>query len=210
MYTGRGTGCSVRMPCMIIGPSGGSAPEWFATSSAPPLPGTFSIALELDPEPVAVVEVQDRVGQPERRLRPAPVVDLAARLLRGNQPAERARIRLLLRLGAGGRAGRGRPCAGRSPRPPAQGCRRAGCRGSGGPCVRTGCATPPPRADRIYAVSRSERVRRFVLPWGSVSRTTRRAGPGSPPAMRSRRVAPALMLPFRAADRCCRPGRAWP
>jgi hypothetical protein len=42
MYRGRGAGCSLRIACMIIGASGGSAPEWLPTSSAPLLSGMFS------------------------------------------------------------------------------------------------------------------------------------------------------------------------
>ena len=43
MYSGRGEECSLRIACMIIGASGGSAPEWFDTSRAPPSDGMFSI-----------------------------------------------------------------------------------------------------------------------------------------------------------------------
>ena len=39
-------------------------------------------ALVLDPEPVAVVEVENRLGQLEEGLRAAPVVDVARRVLR--------------------------------------------------------------------------------------------------------------------------------
>ena len=53
---------------MIIGASGGSAPEWLETSRAPPSAGTFSIPSVLDPEPVAVVEVEHRVCERESAL----------------------------------------------------------------------------------------------------------------------------------------------
>ena len=43
MLTGRGWVCSSRMAFAIITASGGSAPEWLDTSSAPPVAGTFSI-----------------------------------------------------------------------------------------------------------------------------------------------------------------------
>ena len=43
MLTGRGLVCSSRMAFAIITASGGSAPEWLDTSSAPPVAGTFSI-----------------------------------------------------------------------------------------------------------------------------------------------------------------------
>jgi hypothetical protein len=54
--------------------------------------------LELDTEPVPVIEVEERLGEAEGRLRPAPIVDLASRLVRGNESAERARIGLGLGL----------------------------------------------------------------------------------------------------------------
>ena len=41
--TGRGRGCSSLTALRIIVASGGSAPEWLETSSAPPSAGTFSI-----------------------------------------------------------------------------------------------------------------------------------------------------------------------
>ena len=41
--TGRGRACSSLIALAIIGASGGSAPEWLETSSAPPFSGTFSI-----------------------------------------------------------------------------------------------------------------------------------------------------------------------
>ena len=43
MFSGRGWGCSSRIPLAIIAASGGSAPEWFDTSIAPPAPGRFSM-----------------------------------------------------------------------------------------------------------------------------------------------------------------------
>ena len=43
MFSERGCGCSSRIALAIIAASGGSAPEWFDTSSAPPAAGTFSI-----------------------------------------------------------------------------------------------------------------------------------------------------------------------
>ena len=43
MFTGRGCVCSSRIAFEIIAASGGSAPPWLETSSAPPLDGTFSI-----------------------------------------------------------------------------------------------------------------------------------------------------------------------
>ena len=62
---------------MIIGASGGSAPEWLDASSAPPDGGHVLDPLDLDPEPVAVVEVEDRLHQLVDALRAAPVVHLA-------------------------------------------------------------------------------------------------------------------------------------
>ena len=43
MLSGRGWVCSSRIDLPIIAASGGSAPEWFETSRAPPVDGTFSI-----------------------------------------------------------------------------------------------------------------------------------------------------------------------
>ena len=43
MLSGRGWVCSSRIDLPIIAASGGSAPEWLETSSAPPVAGTFSI-----------------------------------------------------------------------------------------------------------------------------------------------------------------------
>ena len=43
MLSGRARGCSSRIALAIMAASGGSAPEWFETSNAPPLAGTFSI-----------------------------------------------------------------------------------------------------------------------------------------------------------------------
>ena len=43
MFNGRGCECSSRMALPIIVASGGNAPEWLDTSSAPPEAGTFSI-----------------------------------------------------------------------------------------------------------------------------------------------------------------------
>ena len=39
MFSGRGWGCSSRIALPIIAASGGSAPEWLDTSSAPPVGG---------------------------------------------------------------------------------------------------------------------------------------------------------------------------
>jgi hypothetical protein len=41
--SGRGWACSSRIDLPIIAASGGRAPEWFDTSSPPPVDGTFSI-----------------------------------------------------------------------------------------------------------------------------------------------------------------------
>ena len=57
---------------MIIGASGGSAPEWLETSRAPPVGGHVLDPLGLDPEPVAVVEVEQRVGERHQRAPSAP------------------------------------------------------------------------------------------------------------------------------------------
>ena len=82
---------------MIIGASGGSAPEWFETSSAPPLGRHVLDALQLHPEPVAVVEVEQRLDQVEDALRAPPVVDLARPgSAAGMQLAQRARVDRLL------------------------------------------------------------------------------------------------------------------
>ena len=42
-WTGRGRRCSSLIAFAIIGASGGRAPAWLETISAPPLSGTFSI-----------------------------------------------------------------------------------------------------------------------------------------------------------------------
>src|SRR4051794_7227819 len=55
-------------------------------------------ALLLDPEPVAVVEVEQRLHELEEALGPAPVVDLAARLRRRDQLAQRPRVEALVEL----------------------------------------------------------------------------------------------------------------
>ena len=52
-------------------------PEWLDASSAPPACGHVLEALDLDPEPVAVVEVEDRLHQLVHALGAAPVVHLA-------------------------------------------------------------------------------------------------------------------------------------
>ena len=83
----------------IIAASGGSAPEWLETSSAPPVGGDVLDALDLGAEPVAVEELDQ--GLVEEALDPlgaAPVVELALGLDRGQQLAQRAR--------AGRRSGR--------------------------------------------------------------------------------------------------------
>ena len=43
MWSGRGRACSSLIAFAIIDASGGSAPAWLATISAPPVAGTFSI-----------------------------------------------------------------------------------------------------------------------------------------------------------------------
>ena len=47
-------------------------------------------ALDLDPEPVAVIEIEDRFHHLEHPLRAPPVVDLTLRVGRGDQPGELA------------------------------------------------------------------------------------------------------------------------
>ena len=43
MYSGRGLGCSSRIALAIIAASGGRAPAWLETMSAPRSAGTFSM-----------------------------------------------------------------------------------------------------------------------------------------------------------------------
>ena len=75
MLSGRGCGCSSLIALPIIVASGGSAPEWLETSSAPPRARDVLDALDLGPEPVAVVEVDERlVEEALDALGAAPVV----------------------------------------------------------------------------------------------------------------------------------------
>ena len=75
MLSGRGCGCSSRIALAIIAASGGSAPEWFETSSAPPVGGHVLDPLDLGAEPVAVEELDERrVEDALDPLRAPPVV----------------------------------------------------------------------------------------------------------------------------------------
>jgi hypothetical protein len=56
------------------------------------LGGDVLDALLLDPEPVAVVEVQDRLDELEDALRPPPVVERPRLVRRRQQLAQRARV----------------------------------------------------------------------------------------------------------------------
>ena len=86
-------------------------------------------ALDLDPEPVAVVEVEHRLHQLEHALRAAPVVDLALGVGWGDQPGQLAQRGRLRRGSAPGqpvdvgvvvvRRSPGRAAPRRRPRPPA-------------------------------------------------------------------------------------------
>ncbi len=70
----------------IIAASGGRAPAWFETRSAPPSDGTFSIPFDLDPEPVAVEELEEGlVHEPLDALGAAPVVEGALGLDRRHE-----------------------------------------------------------------------------------------------------------------------------
>ena len=159
---------------MIIGASGGSAPEWFATSSAPPAARARSRRPRARP---GTSSGSRSSGSGRRAGRSSPTGPSRRSggpgSGRRDQAAERARIRLAPRAPRAGRAGRGRRCAGRIPRRPRAGRRRAGCRGPGGPCVRTGCATASAtRGSYLARPAGASAARRFVLPWGSVSLTT--------------------------------------
>ena len=70
MFTGRGCACSSLIALAIIAASGGSAPPWFETSSAPPVDGHVLDPLHLGAEPVAVEELDD--GLVHRGPRSAP------------------------------------------------------------------------------------------------------------------------------------------
>ena len=89
------------MPCMMTGASGGRAPAWLATSSAPPVAGHVLEALPLGAEPAAVDRVEQLAGDRPGPLGPTVGVDVAT-------------------AGAG-RAGAGRRGRRRRWRPPAQG-----------------------------------------------------------------------------------------
>ena len=99
MLSGRGLGCSSRIAFAIVAASGGRAPEWLETSSAPPVGGHVLDPLHLDPEPVAVEEldhgaVEDLLDP----LRASPVVDPALGLDRRQQVAVALRRQRRLRL----------------------------------------------------------------------------------------------------------------
>ena len=112
---------------MIIGASGGSAPEWFDTSSAPPSAGHVLDALLLDPEPVAVVEVEQRLHEVEDALASVP-----SRRARG-----RARAQGSARAARAGRARRSSTGSGR-------GSSRSSPRGSNSGCGARGLSAPAP------------------------------------------------------------------
>ena len=94
MFSGRGCGCSSRIALPIIAASGGSAPEWLDTSSAPPVGGHVLDPLHLGPEPVAVVELdQGPVHQALDPLRAPPVGQPCARARRPAGGARRSSSR---------------------------------------------------------------------------------------------------------------------
>ena len=64
------------MPCMIDGASGGIAPAWFATSSAPPVVGKVLEPFPLDAEPVRVDRVEHAACERAEMLAATPAVDI--------------------------------------------------------------------------------------------------------------------------------------
>ena len=97
---------AVSMPCMIAGASGGIAPAWLATSSAPPCRGQVVEVLPLDAEPVLVDRVVEPPGELARHARCGPT-----RRRRSGGCRRRGRRRATRRG-----TGRDRRC-GRAPRP---------------------------------------------------------------------------------------------
>ena len=196
---------------MIIGASGGSAPEWFDDQQRAAVGRHVLDALQLDPEPVAVVEVEDRLGELEGRLRPAPVVDLAARLRRRDELARAtadpaATPALRARSGRSSASVRGSKPSSRLRRLPT-----SGLSGLRRPLRSNGLRDASATRGSYLGASRSERARRLVLPCGSASRDDE---PARARALRRRCAGgawrPGRMPPLPPPDAPGRPGEGWP